>query len=98
MEERILSVITLTGTRLAAPLTSVCTPPLNCPSIVTALTAVTSEGPCLPPYFNGVWWADGFYSPGICPSGYTVGCGTTTGVFNSELVMPFETVGLCVPR
>jgi hypothetical protein len=32
----------------------------------------THSGSCAPPHYEGVWIYNGYYSPGICPSGYVI--------------------------
>lgn len=53
---------------------------------------------CAPPGFEDYWWSSaGYYSPAICPQGYTAGCFR----WNSEqgpAVEPTETAVQCVPR
>jgi len=56
------------------------------------------SGPCAPPNLLYVWEYDGYYSPGVCYSGYTIGCTATAGTINHEPVKPSETVAFCVPR
>ncbi|XWX01573.1 hypothetical protein V2A60_009601 [Cordyceps javanica] len=53
---------------------------------------------CGPPNFDEYWWSTvGYYSPAICPRGYTAGCFR----WNSDQgppVEPTETAVQCVPR
>ncbi|KAF3928107.1 hypothetical protein AA313_de0203444 [Arthrobotrys entomopaga] len=93
---------TLSGYGLVVPLTTIWTPPPNCPTRVMSQTyAPLSESrkyPCAPPYFDQVWYSWGYYSPGICPSGYTIGCyPTPTDTLNFRAIAPTETAALCVP-
>lgn len=85
------------------PLTTVWTPPTDCPSIVELWEIVgftAQPESCGPPYFMDAGAQEndyGYYSPGICPRGYTVGCFMTgSDVFMSQLLG--ETVGFCVPK
>ena len=54
----------------------------------------TSTKSCLPPEYDAVWDNNGYYSPGICFSGYTSGCSPTW--YND--IEPGETAAHCVPR
>jgi len=78
--------------RLAVPLTTVWSFPSGCTEIGDVY------GTCAPPNFVGVFVCDGYYSPGVCFSGYTIGCTATATSVNFEPVKPSETVALCVPR
>ena len=53
---------------------------------------------CGPPNFENYWWSTiGYYSPAVCPRGYTAGCFR----WNSDQgppVEPTETAVQCVPR
>lgn len=53
---------------------------------------------CGPPNFEAYWWSGvGYYSPAVCPRGYTAGCFR----WNSEQGPPVEateTAIQCVPR
>lgn len=53
---------------------------------------------CAPPGFEQYWWSSvGYYSPAICPSGYTAGCFR----WNSKQGPPVEateTAIQCVPK
>lgn len=84
--------------RWAIALTTVFTPPAGCSwPISDTFNRPTS---CFPPYFDRAGPAYlGYYSPGICPSGYTVGCTPDTAIrtFNDEPIKSGETVGVCVP-
>ncbi|MBE3041995.1 hypothetical protein IMZ48_05320 [Candidatus Bathyarchaeota archaeon] len=54
----------------------------------------TSTESCHPPDFMSIWSNNGYYSPGICFSGYTPGCSVTWG----DDIEPGETATNCVPR
>jgi len=85
------------GTQPAGALTTVFTPPANCPSLV----ATNDESPvssCMPTDYANKYWDSnaGYYSPGVCPSGYTVACSR----YNSEqgpAVEDGETALICCP-
>jgi hypothetical protein len=52
---------------------------------------------CAPPNFSKYWWDQaGFYSPAICPQGYTMGC-TRWDSDQGPTVEPTETAMQCVP-
>ena len=60
----------------------------------TRLLALIGESLLTPDVIDiSVWYNGGYYSPGICFSGYTSGCVPTSGYFQSG-----ETAALCVPR
>ncbi|KAB5578687.1 hypothetical protein GE09DRAFT_1090682 [Coniochaeta sp. 2T2.1] len=42
-------------------------------------------------------WQFVFYSPGICPSGYTIGCSYSNNMGAPWTITPGETAALCVP-
>jgi len=86
---------TQTG-RYAVPLTTVWTPPAEsgCRSVVQSSSSSYSQ----PPPGEYIWRNDGYYSPGICPQGYTVGCTAKISVLNGEIITDSETAGICVPR
>lgn len=71
-------------------LTTVWTPP--CDSVFHLADAKTTS--CLPPDASLEWITDGgYYSPGICFSGYTSGCSAEhTGTKRNQ------TAAICVPR
>jgi len=82
-------------------LTTVWTPPTECPPIFPSLLSFGGpETTCWPPWFEDAGaneYDPGYYSPGICPFGYTVGCiAKGPGIF----LPPSEghTVGYCVPE
>ena len=85
------------GPRLIVPLTSIWSQESGCPFPVADTFSTLS---CVPPYHMEVWYNNGFYSPGICFNGYTVGFTTTSQVgatLNSESIRAGETAALCVP-
>jgi hypothetical protein len=103
MSRTALPIVTLTAggetNRWAVPLTSVWTPPPGCPSIVPSTAVYSSSSTCAPPLFSnagGAWY--GYYSPGICPRGYTIGCRPTGSIQNSEPIKSTESAAICVPR
>jgi hypothetical protein len=85
------------GNRLAVPLTSAFTFPSSCRSAGFGLIFYAT-GVCSPPYFREILTYDGYYSPGVCFSGYSIGCIATATIVNFEPVKPSETVAFCVPR
>ena len=85
------------GRRFAVPLTTIWTPPEGCDKIVTFQANGARDG-CAPRYYEEVWYNQGYYSPGICPSGYTVGCMATGLTMNFEPIKAGETAAICVPR
>ncbi|CAI4216006.1 unnamed protein product [Parascedosporium putredinis] len=52
------------------PLTTVWSAAPGCPTTLDSL----ATGLCVPPQWDEVWFRGAYYSPGICPSGYTAGC------------------------
>ncbi|KAF4977062.1 hypothetical protein FDECE_18396, partial [Fusarium decemcellulare] len=74
-----------------APLTTVWTAAEGCPSIVQFGGDFDTSTSCYPPDYESVWYSYGFYSPGICPEGYTSGCTPTDSIRASE------TAAICVP-
>ncbi|EPS38985.1 hypothetical protein H072_7242 [Dactylellina haptotyla CBS 200.50] len=82
--------------RLAVPLTTIWTPPAGCDRIVTFQSRGANDG-CAPPQYEQIWYNNGYYSPGICPSGYTVGCTAQGQTVNFETINAEETAALCVP-
>ncbi|KAK6537413.1 hypothetical protein TWF694_011600 [Orbilia ellipsospora] len=84
------------GLRFAVPLTTIWTPPAGCDRIVTFQDNGATDG-CAPPAYEMVWYNKGYYSPGICPSGYTVGCTAQGQTMNYEPIKAGETAALCVP-
>ncbi|KAL2121612.1 hypothetical protein VTJ04DRAFT_5639 [Mycothermus thermophilus] len=89
--------------RWAVALTTVWTPPPDCtwplPTKEFKYPPFTRVS-CAPPYWEhaGRGWM-GFYSPAICPSGYTVGTTvpSTRRYYHDNPIHPDETVGICVP-
>lgn len=83
--------------RWVVPMTTQWAAPSNCPSLVPDEQLATWYLECGPEAFEQVWYNDGYYSPGVCPSGYTVDCTATGTYINHETIMPSETAGMCVP-
>ena len=94
--------------RQAGPLTTVFTTPDFCgPSIWhDPATPALSSSICMPPNFGKLYgYHYGFYSPGICPSGYTEGCAFPTSLavtnngtpFLGGALIPGETARICCP-
>ena len=53
---------------------------------------------CAPPNFEQYWWKSaGYYSPAVCPKGYTAGC-MRWNLGQGPPVEPTETAVQCVPR
>lgn len=73
----------------AYPLTDIYTP--VCSSIFGFDDFDSEE--CVPPDFDVIWESEGYYSPGICWSGYTAGCSLTY-----RDLKPGQTAFNCVPR
>lgn len=82
--------------RIAVPLTSALSFPSTCRT--GDLGLVYETGVCSPPYWWQIYKNYGYYSPGVCFSGYTIGCIATATIVNFEPVKPSETVAFCVPR
>jgi len=81
--------------KYAVPLTTIFRPPPGCRFPLEELAAPK----CWPPSRENVWDEGGFYSPGLCPSEYTVGCTVTAGEkLNGVFIRANETAGICVPR
>jgi len=76
------------------PLTTIWVAPTDCPAIIR------TDGPekCRPPEYDLWYSGHGYYSPGVCPYGYSVGCSETTGYVNGNAIDESETAGFCVPR
>ncbi|KAL1893386.1 hypothetical protein Cpir12675_004169 [Ceratocystis pirilliformis] len=76
-------------------MTTVFTPP--CGAVIMAAQMETPE--CVAPGMSSVWRNGGFYSPGVCPSGYTTNC-VRSEKRDGELipVRPEETAAMCVPH
>jgi hypothetical protein len=100
----------------AGPLTTVFKTPDFCASSLweDTMTPPLYSSICMPPNFNNYWnWQIGYYSPGICPSGYSQACEFPTSLasFSSFTdgsstkswpyyggdVKPDETARLCCP-
>lgn len=67
----------------AGPLTTVFQTPDFCASSIweDPMTPPLYSSICMPPNFNNYWnWQIGYYSPGICPSGYTAACDFPTSL------------------
>ncbi|KAL5612283.1 uncharacterized protein BROUX77_002439 [Berkeleyomyces rouxiae] len=80
---------------LVTPLTTVFTPP--CGAVIMETQMQSPE--CLVPGMFSVWKNGGFYSPGVCPSGYTTNC-VRSETRQGELIplRPGETMAMCVPQ
>ncbi|KAB5584855.1 hypothetical protein GE09DRAFT_1068458 [Coniochaeta sp. 2T2.1] len=96
-----LSTRTFSGpigiTPLAVPLTTIFTQPSGCAWPIQETHASISTS-CAPPEFYSVWGYGGFYSPAVCPSGYTKGCGYTDSRVGGQFsVTSSETAVWCVP-
>ncbi|KAH6669720.1 hypothetical protein F5X68DRAFT_265178 [Plectosphaerella plurivora] len=83
--------------RWAVPMTTVWTAPPGCPTNVPYVEDREFYLTCGPPGFEAVFENDGYYSPGVCPSEYTVGCTAEKASINRETIRAGETVGMCVP-
>ncbi|KAK2060024.1 hypothetical protein LY76DRAFT_477620, partial [Colletotrichum caudatum] len=73
----------MTTKRGAAPLTTVFTTPDFCNSMywTNTLTPPLSSVVCMPTSWHQLYdYSWGYYSPGICPSGYTEGCAFPTSL------------------
>ncbi|KAI8722715.1 hypothetical protein NCS52_00416200 [Fusarium sp. LHS14.1] len=82
---------------LIEPLTTVWTIPDGCPSPVPLVDdGHTIDSSCYPPDYWTIWESFGFYSPGICPRGYTSGCKVTDSAYGGT-VRPTETAAICIP-
>jgi hypothetical protein len=80
---------------LVIPLTN-WKPPRNCPPIVRK-EAVTNS--CGPPEMLSVWKYGGYYSPAICPEGYTTACTRfQPDEYHMYPIEQSQTVASCVPR
>ncbi|KAK2006310.1 hypothetical protein LZ32DRAFT_487788, partial [Colletotrichum eremochloae] len=99
----------MTTQRGAAPLTTVFTTPDFCNSKywTDTITPPLSSIVCMPTSWHQVFdYSWGFYSPAICPSGYTEGCAFPTSLAitspNGDIylggpVIAGETARLCCP-
>ncbi|KAF2454047.1 hypothetical protein BDY21DRAFT_111077 [Lineolata rhizophorae] len=84
----------------AAAMTAVYTPP---PSCDTMGPSAFNDEDCMPTAWSQYWWEDiGYYSPAICPSGYTSACPRPTtsndvgGLMGPSLI-PSESAIICCP-
>ncbi|KAI1372513.1 hypothetical protein F4677DRAFT_432459 [Hypoxylon crocopeplum] len=87
------------GTPPVAALTTVWTPSEGCFPVSTRSTSDidmfwTSNPECAPPGYE-TYFETYYYSPAICPSGFTVGC-SRYGSFQGPSVESTETAMLCV--
>ncbi|GJC92592.1 hypothetical protein ColKHC_01418 [Colletotrichum higginsianum] len=98
----------LTTQRGAAPLTTVFTTPDFCKDLywTNTITPPLSSVVCMPTSWHQLYdYSWGYYSPGICPSGYTEGCAFPTSLATSKgggirlggPVVEGETARLCCP-
>ncbi|GJC80360.1 hypothetical protein ColLi_03198 [Colletotrichum liriopes] len=98
----------LTTQRGGAPLTTVFTTPDFCKELywTNTITPPLSSVVCMPTSWHQVYdYSWGFYSPAICPSGYTEGCAFPTSLATSKdggirlggPVIAGETARLCCP-
>ncbi|KAJ2898662.1 transmembrane alpha-helix domain-containing [Zalerion maritima] len=75
------------------------------------LSHTKEDASCLPPDYSDVLYAHDFYSPGICPDGYTIGCYpwttymefsdayyTMMTYYDGWIRDPEETAAFCVPN
>ncbi|WYZ35096.1 hypothetical protein EsH8_I_001372 [Colletotrichum jinshuiense] len=98
----------LTTQRGAAPLTTVFTTPDFCKALywTNTITPPLSSVVCMPTSWHQLYdYKWGYYSPGICPSGYTEGCAFPTSLATSKdgaiglggPVLAAETPRICCP-
>lgn len=84
-----------------AAVTTIFTPPHFCGGYVddsSWLTGPSSLSSCLPGFTLGAGWYDeAYFSPAICPSGYTVDC-TRWDDDQGPSLIPGETAVICCPR
>ncbi|KAB5549663.1 hypothetical protein GE09DRAFT_1127265 [Coniochaeta sp. 2T2.1] len=81
---------------LVRPLTTVFTQPSSgCASPIPETDVGGPSTYCAPPDFAQVW-PFGFYSPGVCPSGYMIGCSYSNNMGAPWTITPGETAALCV--
>ncbi|KAJ0119029.1 hypothetical protein J7T55_013264 [Diaporthe amygdali] len=100
---------TVSGFHGAGPLTTVFTTPDFCASLywTDTVTPPLSSLVCMPPKFHSLYdYSFGFYSPGICPTGYSKGCDFPVDrartddlgeVYYGGAVLKGETVRVCCP-
>ncbi|KAF2458213.1 hypothetical protein BDY21DRAFT_215435 [Lineolata rhizophorae] len=87
------------GTAPAGALTDIFTMPSYCNGITTPFWTFA----CMPPNYSSVYWFGpeaGYYSPGICPSGYTSACTRppdSSGIEYGPPVIAGETAHICCP-
>lgn len=85
-----------------AAVTSIFTPPSFCGGYIDAsswLTSPSSLSSCLPNFNLGVGWYDeAYYSPAICPSGYSAGCTRFNDEWQGPPLISGETAIICCPR
>ncbi|KAK3377505.1 hypothetical protein B0H63DRAFT_477325 [Podospora didyma] len=83
------------------PLTTVWSPPAGCPSIIPErqdAISLSLAGSCFPPNYRQVVENWGYYSPGLCIKGYTVGCTAQQGETRDGMAIKSgETAAWCVP-
>jgi hypothetical protein len=80
----------------AAALTTIFTPPTGCP---TAVTSLPSQLSCMPSHYDDYFYGSlGYYSPAICPTGYTIGCSREPTGNAGPSVAATETAMICCPR
>lgn len=94
---------------LIVPLTTVFTRPASCspaPEIIPQASTDGPDSPCYPPQWHSVDWKEGFYSPGLCPEGFSIGCSAwgsewktqaEEGWYDVHAVRTDETAYICVP-
>ena len=75
------------NTYMVVELSTIYTPPCSYPIGFEAY----DEPDCAPPQYVSVWYDGGYYSPAICPSGYSIGCEPT------KTMKAGQTGGICVP-
>ncbi|KAI3399599.1 hypothetical protein diail_6238 [Diaporthe ilicicola] len=101
----------VSGYHGAGPLTTVFTTPDFCASLywTDTLTPPLSSVVCMPPKFHSLYdYSFGFYSPGICPTGYSKGCDFPVdrarveddggAIYFGGPVLEGETVRVCCPN
>ncbi|KAK0651050.1 hypothetical protein B0T16DRAFT_72595 [Cercophora newfieldiana] len=79
----------------AAALSTIWDPPCGANAFVTPGSGPTS---CFPPNWSAYWGGDvGYYSPAICPSGFTPGCSKyASSGYQGPATVSGETAWLCV--
>ena len=80
------------------PLTTIWTPPPLCGSAPIAWEKMVDTTTCRPPGWENAIMGKGYYSPGICPDAYYIGCTTTGSDDHGNPIGPSETAGICMPR